>query len=314
MLTVFPKFTPLSKVQPSEVKKIIENYEPYSDFNYVSLFSWNTDDSTKLATLNGNLIISLKNYLDDKHNLMIIGDNEIDKSLDDMFVYGNRLSPPIKVVEMVPEVVVKNIKYLSNYKIDEDFDNNDYVLLSSEALNLDGKKYTNKRKNINRFKREYEARIEKVVLNLEDPHITELIKDLCTKWDKQKTKSANNVGSLLKETDETIAIKRLLHNISFLKKYFDIYAVGILIGGALGAFCIYEKLENQWSISHFGKADNTYKNMYEYLMNEVLIDVSNKGCTLLNYEQDLGIVGIRESKMSCKPIKFLSKYTVYSNK
>ena len=86
-----------------------------------------------------------------------------------------------------------------------------------------------------------------------------------------------------------------------------IYIDDILVG-----FCIYELLDNGWAISHFGKCDNTFLNLYEYMMISVLRELNSRNYTFLNYEQDLGLPGLRASKSSSIPTKFLYKYTISS--
>src|SRR3989344_5884162 len=58
----FPQFKKLELSDKEEIEKFTGQFEPYSDFNFVSLYSWNTKDEFKICFLNGNFVVRFLDY------------------------------------------------------------------------------------------------------------------------------------------------------------------------------------------------------------------------------------------------------------
>ena len=100
---------------------------------------------------------------------------------------------------------------------------------------------------------------------------------------------------LLKIKDENIIITSL-------------YVKDVLIG-----FTITEKEEGDYAMSHFAKADISYHpSVYDVLNWEEAKILKKQGIKYYNWEQDLGIKGLRDSKLKYKPSFFLKQFTVSS--
>jgi hypothetical protein len=72
------------------------------------------------------------------------------------------------------------------------------------------------------------------------------------------------------------------------------------------AFTVAEVLQPDTLVIHFEKGMSGYKGVYQAI-NQMFL-AANPGFALVNREQDLGNVGLREAKMSYKPVTFLKKY------
>ncbi|MDQ5885762.1 MAG: uncharacterized protein QG628_159 [Patescibacteria group bacterium] len=306
MIKKFPEFSNLSSISPKLLIDITDEFEPYSDFNFVSLFSWDTEENTQISLLGRNLILKMDDYGDNKRFLTFIGDENITNTIDILLNYLKTDSTLQQCLRLIPKVVVDAIADSSLFKITEDIDNNDYVLSTEESIDLPGGKYQNKRKSINRFVRTYEDSVKIKILELDNKDNHNNIKKLLDKWIQNK---GNNEVIIDSDID---AINKILKYFSFLKGYCYLECMAIYIDDILVGFCIYELLDNGWAISHFGKCDNTFLNLYEYMMISVLRELNSRNYTFLNYEQDLGLPGLRASKSSSIPTKFLYKYTISS--
>ena len=53
-----------------------------------------------------------------------------------------------------------------------------------------------------------------------------------------------------------------------------------------------------------------YKGVNAYLINELAKILYKKGIVYINWEQDLGILGLRENKESYLPTRYLKKYSL----
>ena len=65
-----------------------------------------------------------------------------------------------------------------------------------------------------------------------------------------------------------------------------------------------------YGIIHFEKAAVSYVGTSHFLKQQTAIDLQNQGCKYINYEQDLGLPGLRKAKAMCLPIAYLKKYSV----
>lgn len=292
MIAKYPGFSALNKNIKSEIKEITAKYEPYSDFDFTSLYCWDIEDKSGVSLLNDNLIITLPDYVTGKPTYSILGTNNIDESLDILIKNHNKLN-------LVPEVVVKHLKDKKRFAVNEDRDNFDYVFELSDLAGLNGSRHRTRRKGINRFNREFESASIDIIRVTDDSHVNE-IKALFYMWAVEQDKKPGDVSY------ESEAIARALDHIDL----FSLYLIEISVDGQLAGFSINEILENNWSICHFQKSLLSYKNLDTYLSREVAGFLLQMGCKWVNWEQDLGLHGMRQMKLSYKPDRFLKKYII----
>ena len=76
------------------------------------------------------------------------------------------------------------------------------------------------------------------------------------------------------------------------------------------AFSISEILEDGFAMGHYKKSDRIYRGMGLALENFTAKSLGAKGITHINHQQDLGIAGLRQSKLASRPVYFMKKYTL----
>ena len=87
--------------------------------------------------------------------------------------------------------------------------------------------------------------------------------------------------------------------------------LSIYIGQTLVGFTLYEILSDRYAISHFAKADKkSHASIYDLLNWEEAKYLHTQGVKFFNWEQDLGMPGLRYSKIKYKPAFFLKKILV----
>ena len=175
----------------------------------------------------------------------------------------------------------------------EDRDNYDYIYKISDLANLKGKKYHGKRNHILKFKKTYDWKY--VTLSSENKE--EGLK-FFEKWFSLKTK--NKIVSNLKEY---VAIKKAIEN------YEDLQLVGGLIysSNEIIACTIGEKINSKVLLVHFEKAFSSFEGAYSVINNEFCQSFESE-FEFVNREEDMGIPGLRKSKLSYKPSMLLEKY------
>lgn len=299
MIPNFSKFKRLTLEDQEDIKNYTKIFPPYSDYNFVSLYSYNTREFIEISSLNNNLVIKFQDYITNKPFYSFLGKNNLDGTISELLNLSvkNNLKPSLK---LIPEINILNNKKLpEKYSILEDPDNFDYILSVDEIRSLQGNKYRGKRNFVNRFVKTYGEK-EIKLLDLTDKKTQGQIEDLFLLWEKTK-------GQTRDETEtEFTATKRLLSSAS----YFDLIPIGIYHNDKLIAFSIDEILHDNFSIIHFEKADINYIGIFQYLKRATAKHISELGGKYINYEQDLGIEGLRQAKQSWNPVNYLKKYII----
>jgi hypothetical protein len=245
MLPIFPRFKKLEVDDKKDVDEIIKKFPPYSDYNFVSLWSYNTEDDIILSKLNGNLVMRFRDYITNEPFYTFIGDNQINDTIERIQELAIRegLSP---VLKLIPEHNIMNQIHLleEKYSIVEDIDNFDYIVPIEEIKLLKGARYNRKLRSVHKFMREHPD-YSIVELDLKNPHVKAQLIDVFNVWAKNRHK-------LVEDTKhELIAINRLLEN----SHHFILFGIGIMKNNRLIAFSISELTHNKHIIGHFMKAD-----------------------------------------------------------
>ncbi len=292
MIAKFPKFSKLDIKHQKDVEAITSSFEPYSDFNFISLFSWNTDGSTEVSDLNSNLVIHLPDYLTGRPVLSLLGGKQIDESL-------NKLLSSAKELKLVPEVVIENISHKNGFNFFEDEDNHDYTYLVEEHAHLPGEKFSEKRKKYNRFVRNFSGRFDVCAADINDVSARETVMSIFDEWSKVKNKADKDIKQ------EKQALKILLDN----SHYFDLTLLLMHVDNKPTGFSIHEP-RGDYAITHFHKTLTNYDNIDVFLTSQAAQDLLRRGCLYVNWEQDLGINSLRKAKQSYKPVKMLKKFII----
>ncbi len=291
----FPNFSQLSINHRREIEEFTARFEPYSDFNFTSLFCWNTNGQTEVSILNNNLVIKIPDYLSSKPVYSLMGDSLIDQSI-------RELLEPVKELRLVPENVVEKIGKKTDFSITEDRDNFDYLYSLTDLSKLAGSKFKKKRNKSNSFIKAHQD--YELDVNTHRSIGTDLAKKLGQVdrlWADQASRSQGDILSERKAIDALIS-----HSTEF-----DLLIVEISVDKAIKAFSINEKIGGDYAICHFEKALKVHhQNIYTFLASQTAAEIKKLGCEFVNWEQDLGLEGLRKSKMSYHPVRMLKKYTL----
>ena len=297
-MVIFPDFKDLELNDRPWVEEITGNFKPYSDFNFTSLWTWNTNNELKLSRLHNNLVITLPDYISGQPRLSLLGNNKIDGSFSELLEYAssNKIEPKLK---LVPEVSINALEDPSRFLLTEDKDNHDYVLSVEEIASLSGNKYYDKRNLVNRFNKAHPDHTA-LEIDLKNRVVHEQIKQLFDFW------ATHSKQSQTESANEKIAINRLLDSSEELK----VKGLGVYVDNQLVAFSTYETSHVGFGFISFEKADRKFPGLYAYLNQQTALRLKDLGCRYINFEQDLGLPGLKQAKQLWRPIEYLKKYSV----
>ena len=185
---------------------------------------------------------------------------------------------------------------LKNFTVLEDRNNFDYVYSTSSLATLEGKELHKKKTHINKFEKTYPSlRVIPLTSLLASDALVVL-----KKWKEQRSEDA--------DFEEAKEVLSLLDD-----ERFSIKGVILYVENEPVAWSIAEIFkERDVAVVLFEKALDEYKGSFQYI-NYALATQLKTEVRLINREQDLGNEGLRQAKMTYRPLFFVKKYTSHKN-
>ncbi len=299
MIPEFPKFKKLELADKKDVEKFTSKYPPYSDFNFTNMWSWDTRKKMSVSQLNKNLVVLFDDYVSNEPFLSFIGKNKVLETVVKLLQFSKKRFKT-NVLKLIPEEIVYALKELKKIglKVKSDRDSYDYVYSVSHLANMHNWPGHGSSKRIRQFTKKHPNHV------VEQCPVGKIKKEeylaLFKKWaESKKIEDHFNLN-------EYKALERFLQ---IENKKIEV--VSVRIDSVLVGFTLYELLPNNGAISHFLKADNCYHSgINDILSWEEAKHLFRKGVTYYNWEQDLGIPGLRFSKEKYSPSLLMKKFTI----
>lgn len=299
MITEFPQFKRLTLEDNEAIEAHTRAFPAYSDYNFTSLWAWDFDGTHELSLLNGNLVIKFTDYLTREPFLSFLGTNEPQRTVQTLLEFSVSIGLPPEL-HLMPESSTRDIAP-DCFSIVEDPANFDYVYLAANISAMNGGPYKSKRRAARAFEAEFEDRSFSV-MPLGDPAAQHAIRSITQSW--------------LALRDDAGEERGISHEVQALEKAFELargrsLLVGILAtNGEPTSFTLEEICNGRTSIAHFGKTARRITGENECLMREMASYLVRREVAYLNWEEDLGVESLRESKLSFRPVDFLRKFTI----
>ena len=282
-----------------ESKDTIEEYTKnrfeICDLSFSNLFLWSFGENTEYEVENDVLTIRSK-YMGEVYYYMPIPKNDTPENITAM-------------KEKIKNIIEENvpIHYFTEYwyeKLKDDFnlqekrDYEDYIYSYESLSTLKGRHYAKKKNRVANFRKNYEYTYE----SISKDNIGEVI-DFQEKWYKLHSEFG---GEILKNENE--GIMQLLKNYDSL----DIKGGFLKVNNQIIAYSLGEALNDKIVLVHTEKALIDYIGSYQAI-NMIYLQEEWQGYELVNREDDFGDEGLREAKMSYKPLYLLKKYSIEKN-
>ncbi|MBU0612294.1 DUF2156 domain-containing protein [Patescibacteria group bacterium] len=307
MIPEFPKFKKLELSDKEDIEKFTCKFPPYSDFSFISMWSWDIKNEMQVSQLNNNLVVRFTDYLTGKPFYSFLGNNKINETAEALINLSKKegLKPELK---LVPEDSIRNLDK-KKFTTKEENDHFDYIY-STEGISSYGSPRNKKNRQLVRyFNKMHKFEIHN--LDLTDAKKQRLLLDLIELWTKNKKDKvglAEDYTELEDLRNESVAFKRFLSVPDYFLK--SLICLSLFIDGDLSGFIIGEKISKDYCLAHFGKADIKYKGISQFLMQQNAKFFWDLGVIYHNDEQDLGLQKLRFSKNSYELAHFLKKYTI----
>jgi hypothetical protein len=299
VLPDFPLFERLSVHHKDVIDAYFRLYSPYSDFTFVTMWCWDRYDSAEICTLNDNLVLGCRNYASGEHSLSFLGAVDSCETALSLLEYtGDKFGKP--QLDLVPEVsIVDSVKVLAGCsEIKEERNSFDYILDLQALASFCGPAFASKRKAAACFDRAYCPTVRDIDLSSESDKAS--ILSVFSDWADSQDRTPADTEKELSALRRALAISQT----------GALVATGVLSGERMVGFAISEVLSNQFAVGHFLKADTRLRGVFEYLRRAQACRLQELGCRWINVQEDLGLPGLRQAKLSYRPVALLRKYTL----
>ena len=294
MISQFPDFTPINLNLKNEIQAFTRQFDPYEDFSFINLYTWNTNGKAAIAWLNGNLVIKIPHYMGlDKFTHTFIGNTYLDETAATLVKEFSKL-------ELIPEFIIKQLRHPEMYAIAEDRDSFDYMYEVKSLANLEGRALKKKRNLYNTACKALGARVKFTSVNSLTPRLKKEIEHVINEWFKQTAQPDLDVKS------ERMALTRLLESFNEL----NLWVTLCYIDEALSGFSVHEIINEDFSICHFEKSFNHRFSGLNTLLIQAAAQFLSDKSSIVNWQQDLGIAGLKKAKRAYAPKYYLRKYSI----
>ncbi|WP_022820029.1 DUF2156 domain-containing protein [Fusobacterium russii] len=282
-----------------ESKNTIDEYTKgkfdISDNTFTNLFLWSFGEDTEYRIEDDILII---------------------KSVYDGQIYYHMPIPKYekyndestlkKMIEIIERLIAEkaSVLYFTEYWVEKLKDYfkftearylEDYIYSVEKLATLSGRNLAKKKNRVANFKKNYDYTYEKIT----EDNIQEVI-------EFQKLWAKINI-----DKDQEVLISETMGIIEVLKnfKYLDVIGGLLRVDGKIIAYSLGEELNEKMFVIHVEKALIDYIGSYQAI-NMIFLQEEALQYELVNREDDFGDEGLREAKLSYRPVKLLKKFSI----
>ena len=275
------------------IEEYTKNRYEICDLSFTNLFLWSFGENTEYEIEN-NVLTIRSFYKGKEYYFMPLPKEETTENIEEMKRKINKL-----IDKKVP------IHYFNEYwyeKLKDDFpclkekrDYEDYIYSFESLSTLKGRHYSKKKNRVANFKRNYDFVYESITKE----NIHEVIK-FQKKWFNLYSDSNEEILR-----NENTGILEILNNWDKL----NIKGGLLKVNNEVIAYTLGEKITQNTVLIHIEKALIDYVGSYQAI-NMFYLEKEWENIEYVNREDDFGDEGLREAKMSYKPLYLLKKYSI----
>lgn len=284
-----------------EDKQTIERYTMPSgiyncDLAFANMYCWQAMYHSAWAVIDGFLVIRFQIGGGEKIGYMQpVGEGDFARIIpalrEDAHAHGQRL----RIIGLTDEgrEMVRNM-HAGLFAFESDRGMEDYVYNADDLRNLTGRRYQPKRNHINRFMAEYpDFRYEQ---------LTRERFGECMQLEREWRRAHEG------HTSELCAEQRAMQRA--FEHFEELGLIGgcIYVGDRLAAFTYGSAVNDHTFDTHVEKADTEFDGAFT-VINKLFAQHLPERFTLINREEDLGLDGLRQAKLSYHPAFLQHKFT-----
>jgi uncharacterized protein len=294
---VFPRFKDLDLEDREVITRVLDQYGPEtSEWTFTNLFIWRSHYGFEWSIYKDWLLVTCRESADSRYAMQPIGPPSRWEAVEVLLSWlrtekGER-SPRI---EKADTRLIGEPGRPGNLSVEPTREHFDYVYLRDDLVQLAGNRYRSKRNHINKVLRTYSF----AYVPLDPAHVDDCL-EVQEKW--CLARRCEDDLNLLGEWE---AIREVLAHFDALK----VRGGAVVVDGKVEAFTIGELLNRETAVIHIEKANPEIEELYS-VVNQQCAENCWEQVSYINREQDLGIPGLREAKLSYHPHRLVEKYRI----
>lgn len=266
--------------------------------SFVTMFALREKYGDSVCMEDGMLYVSRDHLRDGQFRtcLMPIGGGSVrdavDRLLADTHSRGMKLKL-LPVMERSAEILRE--AFPDRFCIRPERDWAEYLYKSRKLVELEGSDLAGKRRSIRLFYRDLPGKAEVLPLT---PEIVGEVEAFHERW---------LVENQL--THDAAALERELRSVRLLlgnQEELGITGFVVTVDGMIRGYCFGAPLSHEVYDAIIMKGDRNIRHIYAFMYQE--LGKLGSCCEYINFEEDLGIAGLRECKLSYRPDRMLYKY------
>ncbi len=286
-------FRPLSLQDKEAIDQRLQAAPPQiSELTFTNLFMWRCYYQFFITEVEGFLTLLAQPIGSRPYFFPPLGRGDLQGWLEACLDYFRYLGVPPRF-ERFPESLVRGLSLPPGLRVLPDRDNADYVYRVQDLIRLSGNRYHTQKNHINRFSKRHVWTYEPLT-----PETVQACLGLQEEWCRVK---------------QCLESHSLLHEDRAIVEAFTHFAAlpfqgGVIrVAGKVEAFTLGEMLNPETVVIHIEKANPEIPGLYPLLQQQFLAH-HWPHVPFVNREQDLGIDGLRKSKLSYHPVFLVEKF------
>lgn len=262
------------------------------DVNLLNAYLWRYEYNIKFAVLEDTLV---KAYFSDDDKIwgycMPTGKN-VKMALEQILIDARerKENPQIVMLTNAQRAVLEST-FPSKFKFVRSPENQDYIYLTKDLVTLAGKKFHAKRNHISKFYRTYTDTRFETIDDANEQDALQVVRGWC-----------EENGYNPKGYEEFEVIKEALE----LRKEYGLSGAVLYVEDKPVAMTLGSEISDKVFDINFEKALRQYDGVYAVINNEFAKTLTSY--EYINREEDMGIEGLKKSKLSYNPVIILDRF------
>jgi len=296
MIPDYPDLEPLCMEDLHALEEAYHAISPRTcDASPVNLHIWRDCQKPMLTRIHGNVCVLLDSHAEPPYFLEPYGEQKLLETVRTCLEH----------IGLISRVQARTAAILprEEFEVGPQRDAFDYIYRVQALAELKGKSFDGKRNHIRRFARncpDYEFR------PLEAPHLHDAA-ELFEAWAaaRENGRSGTLASGALNHDCQRRALERAFQDYARL----GLIGGALLVGGKMQGVIIASRGAGDTAIVHFSYANGGLPGIYQTLLWEACRRLFLP-FTYLNLEEDMGIPGLRKTKLSWHPLRLEEKFRI----
>lgn len=264
------------------------------DRTFTNLFCWQDYYHTLYAEYEGWMVVRV-NINGERRVAYVVLSQEDEPYYPDIIPLveedADRLEQPLSLIGLAEsECEMLQRQLPGEFLFDKNRDFADYIYRVEDLRLLKGRKYAQKRNHVNKFKSLYAYHYEPLTVD----HIED-----CMRLERSWTSQHTDLESAQAEFE---TIQRAFRHFEELQLRGGV----LYVDNRIVAFTYGSAINPEMFCTHVEKADIRYEGVYQMINHQFALHLP-ENFLYINREEDLGVPGLRKSKMSYEPFRLAYK-------